>query len=117
MSQLPAQSLAPYYATQFADGGLFYCYDVRTLAAPVYEILEPQGIKSMLQCTLEHDGAFFGMAGFDECRERRYWNGMQIKQLNDFTRALSEALYTYRQTHGRTLEQLQKNAAGACDKE
>lgn len=36
----------------FGNGGLFYCYDVHTLAAPLYEILEPQGIKSMLQCVL-----------------------------------------------------------------
>ncbi len=117
LSELPAESLAPYYETLFDSGGLFYCYDVRTLAAPVYEILEPQGIQSMLQCSMVHDGNLLGMSGFDECRERRYWSGRQIKLLSDVTAAVSEALYAYRQVHGRELAQLQKEAVGACDKE
>lgn len=113
--KLPAEALTPYYETLFDHDGLLYCYDVRTLSAPLYAVLEPQGIQSMLQCVLECGGTPFGMVGFDECRARRYWNGRQIKALSGFAKSLSEVLYTYRQQHGKSLAQLQQSAIGLWD--
>ncbi|MDD3410131.1 MAG: diguanylate cyclase, partial [Eubacteriales bacterium] len=112
LQALPAEAPSAQYEALFAGDGLLYCYDIRTLSAELYGILEPQGIKSVLQCVLTCDGHMLGMVGFDECRERRYWNGRQIKALSDFAKALSRALHAYRQTHGQTLAALQKDARG-----
>ncbi len=116
LRELPVEAVSAHYEALFAGDGLLYCYDIRTLSAELYGILEPQGIKSILQCELACDGQMLGMVGFDECRERRYWNGRQIKALSDFAKALGRALHTYRQAHGQTLAALQKDARGFHEK-
>ncbi|MDO4548393.1 MAG: diguanylate cyclase [Clostridia bacterium] len=117
LQALPVEGISAYSEALFANDGLLYCYDIRTLSAEMCGILEPQGIKSMLQCELKHEGQMLGMVGFDECRERRYWNGRQIKALSEFARELSCALYAYRQTHGQSLAALQQTARGFCEKD
>lgn len=116
LQALPIEAVSAHYEELFKNGGLFYCYDVRTLSAELYGILEPQGIKSMLQCELQYDEHILGMVGFDECRERRYWNGSQIKALDEFAKAMSRALYEYRQANGQSLAALQRDARGCHEK-
>ena len=106
LQALPSELINSTYLTLFDPDGLFCCYDVRRLPESVCKILDPQGIKSMLQYELWADGKRFGIVGFDECREYRYWNGRQVKMLADFASLLSEALYAYRKIHGNSLEQL-----------
>ena len=107
LQALPADLLAPYYMELFENDGLFYCYDIRKLSPMLYDIVEPQGIKSMLQCGIEKDGKMFGMVGFDECRRRCYWSGQEIRVLSRFAGAVGEALYAVRMREGGTLADLQ----------
>ena len=115
LSALPTEALTPYYEAFFKNEGLLYCYDIRTLSEPLYAVLEPQGIKSILQCALCYNGTLFGMVGFDECRERRYWSGRQIKLLSDFAGELGKTLYAYRLKNGNSLAALQAGAIGIRD--
>jgi putative two-component system response regulator len=101
LQKLPADILAPYYKKLFDSDGLFNCYNINSLSPELYAMVEPQGIKSMLQYVLGKEGKNFGMIGFDECREYRYWNGRQIKVLSECAVLLGRALYDYRCVHGR----------------
>lgn len=62
------------YQDNFDADGIFFCSDIATLPQSQYEILEPQGIKAMLQCSIVENGNYKGMIGFDDCNERnRNW--------------------------------------------
>jgi len=71
----------PDYSKSFNEKGVFYCTDVSQLESHLREILEPQGIKSMLQCAIVDDGVFRGYVGFDECVSKRLWTQDQIDML------------------------------------
>lgn len=66
------------YQKNFEQGGIFYCHDIKNLHPDVFAILEPQGIRSMLQCAMLDEGEFVGYVGFDECRENREWSKSQV---------------------------------------
>lgn len=65
----------------YDENGLFYCTDIANLEAHFRAILEPQGIKSMLQCAIYDNGAFRGYVGFDDCTVNRFWTKEQIGML------------------------------------
>lgn len=66
------------YIQNFDNQGIFYCHSIQELHPDVTAILEPQGIRSMLQCAILDEGDFVGYVGFDECRENRAWNQDQV---------------------------------------
>ncbi len=82
----------------FDERGTFYCTDVTSLAPHFRAILEPQGIKSMLQCAILDRGVFRGYVGFDECVNNRLWNQEQIDLLQFLSEVLSVFLLKHR-TH------------------
>ena len=84
------------YPTHFNEQGVFYCQDVRQLASPLYEVLAPQGICSMLQCAIMDNGVFRGYVGFDECRENRNWTREQVASLNLIANVLATFLVKLR---------------------
>ena len=88
----------PGYKDLFDEQGIFYCPDISTLPAAYREILEPQGIKSMLQCAIREGGLFRGYIGFDECVEQRLWTKEQIQTLSYFSEMLSVFLLKRRET-------------------
>ena len=65
----------------FDERGVLYCPDVLTLEPHIRAILEPQGIKSMLQCAIRENGVFRGYVGFDECTANRLWTQEQVDLL------------------------------------
>ena len=77
------------YASHFDENGIFYCKDVSKLHPRLRAILEPQNIKSMLQCAIYDNGIFWGYVGFDDCRENRYWIQEQINTLSFIAEILS----------------------------
>ncbi len=79
----------PGYEAHFDERGIFYCPDIRDLPRQEYEILEPQGIKSMLQCAIRDNGVFRGYVGFDECINTRLWNQEQIDMLTFLAEMIS----------------------------
>ena len=55
----------PGWPEVYNERGIFYCTDISSLAPQFRSILEPQGIKSMLQCSIRDNGVFRGYVGFD----------------------------------------------------
>jgi len=86
----------PDYTDNFNEDGIFYCPDISMLPKPVYDILEPQGIKSMLQCAIRENGIFRGYVGFDECVEQRMWTREEIDLLTFFSESMSMFLLRLR---------------------
>lgn len=81
--------LGGHYRENMNDDGIFYCRDISDLDEPTRAVLEPQGIKSMLQCAILDNGEFKGFVGFDECRENRFWTQEQIDSLVFLSKVLS----------------------------
>ena len=71
----------PGWPSVFNENGVFYCTDITKLEPRFQAILEPQGIKSMLQCAILDGGVFRGYVGFDECSVYRCWTQEQINLL------------------------------------
>lgn len=85
------------YLSNFNSDGLFYCADVRATAPHLRSVLEPQGIRSMLQCAMLDEGEFVGYVGFDECRNYRAWTPKQIASFKLTADVLSVFLVKLRQ--------------------
>lgn len=83
------EDLGGCYRDNFNDDNIFYCHDVSTLISAQREILEMQGIKSMLQCAIMDEGKFKGYIGFDECRSNRFWTQEQIDALAFISKVIS----------------------------
>ena len=79
----------PNYQDNFNEHGIFYCPDVTLLPKHLYDIVAPQGIKSMLHCAFRDNGVFSGYIGFDECVTNRMWTKEQIEVLTYFSEMLS----------------------------
>jgi len=78
----------PEYEKNFDENGIFYCPDVSELPQNLRDILEPQGIKSLLHCAIRDNGVFRGYIGFDECSTKRLWTKKQIQTLTFFSELL-----------------------------
>ena len=76
-----ANDLEGGYQSNFNESGVFYCRDIDGLTPQQRATLEPQGIKSLLQCAIYDKGQFKGFVGFDECRVNRYWTQEQVNAL------------------------------------
>lgn len=97
LQQVSYETDIPGYEDYFNEEGIFYCADVTEPQEEVYNILAPQGIKSMLQCAIRENGVFRGYIGFDECVEQRLWTKEQINVLTFFSESLSMFLLQMRQ--------------------
>lgn len=86
----------PDYERNFDESGIFYCPDIRTLPRNLRDILEPQGIRSILHCAIREEGVFRGYIGFDDCLEYRMWTKGQIRLLKDFSGMLAVFLMQLR---------------------
>lgn len=73
----------------FDEKGIFYCTDITTLAPQFRAVLEPQGIKSMLQCAIYDDGVFRGYVGFDDCTIHCLWTKEQVDVLQFMAQVLA----------------------------
>jgi putative two-component system response regulator len=78
---LSYQTDLPGWKELYNENGVFYCTDITVLSPPIRAVLEPQDIKSMLQCSIMDGGVFRGFVGFDECTSNRLWTQEQISLL------------------------------------
>jgi len=69
------------YVDMFDEQGIFYCPDINELPENIYNIVAPQGIKSLLHCAIRDNGVFRGYIGFDECTSNYLWTQEQIDLL------------------------------------
>lgn len=87
---------APNWPSYFNAQGVMYCSDICQLPDTVRQILEPQGIKSMLHCAIMDNGVFRGYVGFDDCHRDYMWTQEQITLLEYFAQILSVFLLQHR---------------------
>ena len=80
----------------YNEQGIFYCPDTNELPENIRDIVQPQGIKSLLHCAIRDGGVFRGYVGFDECVELRYWTKDQIQMLTYLAEMLSVFLLKQR---------------------
>ena len=85
------------YREMFDEQGIFYCPDIHMLPKNIYDVVAPQGIKSLLHCAIREKGGFRGYIGFDECVEQRMWTKEQIAALTYLSEMLSVFLLKKRQ--------------------
>lgn len=84
--------LGDRYHDNFSEEGIFLCQDIKDLPKEQRDILEPQGVLSMLQCAITENGIFSGYIGFDSCTELRHWSDDQVSTLMQVTRVLGTFL-------------------------
>ena len=79
------------------DKGEYICtHDIATLAPEVYEILEPQGIKSILVLPLEANGINYGFVGFDDCTRHKEWQQKEVELLISLSQIISTSTRRFR---------------------
>ena len=86
----------PGFEKNFNERGIFYCPDVSQLSQELRDILEPQGIRSLLHCAIRDRGVFRGYVGFDDNRNVRLWGQEQIDLLTFLSRLVSVFLLKQR---------------------
>ncbi len=96
----------PGWPEVYDENGLLYCSDVAELPANARAILEPQGVKSMLHCSIRDNGVFRGYIGFDDCVSTRLWTQEQISLLQFLSEVM--ALFLLKK---RTQDKLSEQAA------
>ncbi len=89
------------FRESYNEFGILYAPDVRELPPQVRDILEPQGIKSVLHCAILDQGVFRGYVGFDDNNMIRLWTQEQIDLLTFLSQILSIFLLKHR-TQERT---------------
>jgi GAF domain-containing protein len=89
----------PGWPDVFNEKGVMYCADISQLEQRYREVLEPQGIKSMLHCAIMDQGVFRGYVGFDECNTNRLWTQGQISTL-EFLAEVMAVFLIKRRTQG-----------------
>ena len=85
------------YMDMYDENGIFYCPDINTLPQNIFDIVAPQGIKSLLHCAIRDKGVFRGYIGFDECATQRIWTKEQIEALTYLSGMLSVFLLKKRE--------------------
>jgi len=86
----------PGWPDVYSESNVFYCTDITKLDPQYREILEPQGIKSMLHYAITDQGVFRGYIGFDDCVRNRLWTQQQMDQLKFLAEVLSVFLINRR---------------------
>jgi hypothetical protein len=80
----------------YKDNGVLYCTDIHELEPRFRDIVEPQGIKSMLHCAILDRGVFRGYVGFDECTANYLWTQNQVAMLQFLAEVLAVFLIKQR---------------------
>ena len=73
----------------YGESGVLYCTDINELEPRFRDIVEPQGIKSMLHCAIMDRGVFRGYVGFDECTANYLWTQTQVSTLQFLAEVLA----------------------------
>lgn len=71
------------YERNFAGDDIYMVYSLDDVPAEERVVLEPQGIRSMLQCAIRIGGRFKGFMGVDECKRNRTFTADEIETLKN----------------------------------
>ncbi|MGM0500922.1 MAG: response regulator [Bacillota bacterium] len=82
----------PQWIAKHSQGEKFYVPDVSSLpqeaAGGLYDILAPQGIKSLITVPMVNNNQLIGFIGFDSVREHHYYGDKEISLLKVFAQML-----------------------------
>lgn len=87
----------------FDENGKLYCSNILELPIEHIRILEPQGIKSLLQCFIKVDGKIVGYMGFDDCTGNCIWDEEKIETLQLISSLV--ATYLIKERANKKIEQ------------
>ncbi len=87
----------PGFREAYNEEGILYSTDINELTPEVRAVLEPQGVKSMLHCSIMDDGISRGFVGFDECTANHLWTQGQVSMLKLISKVLSVFITKHRQ--------------------
>lgn len=92
------------FEKNFNEQGIYYVPDISKISNRLREILDPQGVKSILLCAIRDNGVYRGFVGFDDCTRTRLWTQEQVELLSMLGRILSIFLLKQRmQDRTRTM--------------
>jgi PAS domain S-box-containing protein len=83
--------IIPSWKKFLNNEGRIFSRDIKELPQDIYEVLSPQGIKSILIYPLIVEKSFFGFIGFDECVKNKYWAEDEIDLLRTISNLISNA--------------------------
>jgi signal transduction histidine kinase/CheY-like chemotaxis protein len=81
----------PSWINSLKNEGRIYSENISELAKEVRDILEPQGVVSIIVYPLFIKGAFYGFMGFDECNKVRRWSASELEMLRAVSGIFSHA--------------------------
>ena len=104
LQNLPYSDLQSWFDI-FEKGEYICTSDIATLMPEVYEILEPQGIKSILVLPLVSKGINYGFVGFDDCSQHKEWNKNEVELLISLSQIISSTTRRFRAEEAINLSQ------------
>jgi len=88
LQEIPYEYIPSWKKILFEKGKLFST-NIHELPEDLVEILEPQGIKSILIYPLYVQGCYYGFIGFDECVNNKSWDEEEIDLLRTISGVFS----------------------------
>lgn len=90
LKDIPYEAI-PTWINSLKNEGRIYSENISELAQEVRDILEPQGVISIVVYPLFIKGAFYGFIGFDECNKVRKWSRSELEMLRAVSGIISHA--------------------------
>lgn len=81
----------PSWRKMLEDPGIIFSKDIREFPDDIYDVLEPQNIKSLLVYPLRAKDNLMGFIGFDECIRNKEWTDDEKDLLKLLSNILSNA--------------------------
>lgn len=70
-----------YIISRYNSEGIFYSNEISNMEDELSQLLNRQGIQSILQCAIKVGGVIQVVVGFDDCTSKRIWNEKEISTL------------------------------------
>lgn len=81
--------IIPSWKKILIEEGKVFSTNIKELPDDIVEVLEPQGIKSILVYPLYVEEEFYGFIGFDECTINRSWETDEVELLRTIANIIS----------------------------
>lgn len=96
LQNLSYETDIPNWQSVYDENGMLYCTDIDELDPVIRDVVEPQGIKSMLHCAIKDRGVYRGFVGFDECSANCLWTPGQVDALQSLAETMAVFLIKQR---------------------
>ncbi|MBI9058924.1 ATP-binding protein [Labilibaculum sp. DW002] len=88
LQNIPYSSI-PSWKRMLEEDGIVFSENISMMPDDIKDILEPQGIKSIIVLPLVISGKIFGFIGFDECSPNYRWSKSKIELLKTISNIIS----------------------------